>query len=178
MKGFPVDKLTRLIPLTQGKVAIVDAADYEWLLQWKWRTMRARIGGWYAVRSYLKEPHVKRTQCMHRLLLDAPAGLHVDHRDGDGLNNRRSNIRLATIAQNQHNRGPATRNTSGCKGVTWDKQGKKWQAQIEVNRKNIYLGRFLDKLDAAKAYAAAAAKFHGEFARTEAFKKESQGVTP
>lgn len=91
-------------------------------------------------------------------------GMEIDHRDGDKQNNRLSNLRLATRQQNVQNRGIGRVNTSGIKGVSCRKNGK-WTAQITVCGRNIYLGRFVDKEDAARAYASAARQYHGEFAR-------------
>jgi hypothetical protein len=169
----PPDDSTRLIPLTQGKFAVVDAADYEWLSQWKWYASYQRTTGrWYAYRaSYIGKK--KYNIAMHRVILNAPHGLKVDHVDGDGLHNRHDNIRLATICQNRFNRGPQRNNTSGIKGVSWNKETGKWQAFIGVNGKQTHLGLFVDKLDAAAAYAEAAKRLHGEFSRIEPFKRSA-----
>src|SRR6185295_6620023 len=87
----------------------------------------------------------------------------LDHINGIRSDNRIVNLRYATPSQNQHNRGKPKNNTSGIKGVYWDKARKKWHAQINLDDTVIYLGRFTDSKDAAKAYATAALKFHGEF---------------
>jgi hypothetical protein len=171
----PNDLSVRLIPLTKGKVAVVDAADYERLSQWVWSASLCN-GLWYAQRSVCLGTvggKKKYTSIfMHRFILDAPKGMKVDHRDGDGLNNRRNtNLRLSTHGQNLCNHGPNKTNTSGFKGVHWDKVKEKWVAQIQVDGHMKYLGLFVNKSDAALAYKEAAAKYHGEFARTEPFKK-------
>lgn len=153
----------RQIPLTQGKFAVVDAADYDWLNQWKWCAQKTDYG-WRAAR-YDSGDYVY----MHRLIMGAPGNRQVDHRDGDGLNNRRSNLRLATSQQNLFNRGPNRNNSSGHKGVKWRPHAKKWQAYITVNRKQIHLGYFTNIDDAAAAYTGAAKDFAGEFARSSAF---------
>lgn len=163
----PEDSNTRLIPLTQGKFAIVDATDFEWLNQWKWCAIHdSKYDSWYAAR---RNPLINRQLLMHRVILDAPKGMHVDHQDGDGLRNTRKNIRLATMQQNHFNRGPQRNNTSGYKGVTWYKTRNKWVAQIQVNRKNFNLGYFDDPRKASEAYAEAARHFAGDFFRTERF---------
>lgn len=90
----------------------------------------------------------------------------IDHRDGDGLNNRWRNLREATSAQNSANRRLSRNNTSGAKGVSWRTDLGKWKATIEVARRRRHLGFFVDKADAAAAYEAAAMEHFGEFART------------
>lgn len=92
----------RWIPLTQGKFALVDEADYEWLNQWNWQ-----LSNGYAVRSRRIPKGKRQAIYMHRVVCNAPIGTEVDHLDSDGLNNRRSNLRIATTSQNQRNRGPA-----------------------------------------------------------------------
>jgi len=168
----PEDSTTRLIPLTRGKFAVVDAADFEWLNQWKWNAQYDKKLDYYrASRKTSKKLGKSVTVYMHRLIVNAPIGTQVDHRDGDGLNNRRSNLRSATHFTNGYNRGPNKNNTSGFKGVA--RHSGKWWAYIGVNGKRINLGRFFDIHDAAAAYAAAARKYHGEFARTEPFDRNA-----
>ena len=153
--------MTREIQLTQGKYAIVDDEDYEWLSAWKWRYHNQG----YTMRDI--SINGKRTTIrMHRMILDPPDGLEVDHINGDGLDNRRANLRVATHAENQHNQKPRTGTSSAYKGVSWHKQAQKWRAYIEVDRKYIYLGLFDDEVEAALAYDEAAPRLHGEFAKT------------
>ena len=97
----------------------------------------------------------------------APAGLDVDHIDGDGLNNRRSNLRACTHTENGRNRKLSKNNTSGLKGVNAREAGK-WQAMIKTSGRILHLGVFDSKMEAAKAYDAAALRLYGEFARTNA----------
>lgn len=150
------------IPLTQGRVAVVDDDDFQYLMQWKWCAHKYRHG-YRAVRS--TNPG---TEMMHRVILAAQKGEQVDHADGNGLNNVRSNIRLATHAQNMQNsrRSPCS---SGFKGAR--KHGKKWESRIRVNGKQIYLGLFKSPELARSVYRKAAMHFHGEFAQLD-YRKE------
>lgn len=101
---------------------------------------------------------------LHRIIMKAPKGLHVDHIDGNKLNNTRNNLRLVTGQQNSFNRSAGKNNTSGYKGVSWSKVSKKWRAYITVNCKQIHLGLFDSKEDARAAHIEAQIKYHGEYA--------------
>lgn len=157
-------EMSKQIPLTQGKFATVDDEDYDWLMQYKWC---ARIVSssqiWYACRKE-KLNGKQHQQQMHRFITSAPPNMVVDHKNGDGLDNRRSNIRLATAKQNARNQRISKCNTSGYKGVSLGSDGKKFQARIRVNSRLIHLGTFDDLVEGAKAYNEAALKFFGEFA--------------
>jgi len=151
------------IPLTQGRVALVDDEDYEWLNQWKWYyDKKGRTG--YAVRDSVGRPTLRKQVRMHRLIMDAPQGLEVDHINGIGTDNQRGNLRLCTHKQNRRNTRMCAHNTSGYKGVHWDKARQKWFAQIHIDDWPHFLGRYLEIEDAAKAYDAAAREIYGEFA--------------
>jgi len=154
----------RKIPLTQGKFAIVDPDDYPHLSKYKWRLCKTKGKNvLYAERS-IRLPNGKYSRIlMHRQLINVPEGYVLDHINGSGLDNRRANLRLATIAQNAWNskkRNPR----SGYKGVWLAKDKGLWRAAIFCNRKRKHLGYFKDKVDAAKAYDKAATKLHKEFA--------------
>lgn len=154
------------IPLTRGQTAIVDLADAE-VGQINWNASRTRIGKWYAVRQGRRFGQ-SGTLPLHRLIATRAGlvieGKEVDHIDGDGLNCRRSNLRPASRGENKQNQGPNSRNTSGHKGVSWYKGA--WVAEISVNNRKMYLGRFANIDDAIRVYADAACQYHGEFART------------
>lgn len=149
------------IPLTQGKFALVDDEDFEELSKHKWYAAKQRTDNFYAVR-YKK----RRMIYMHRTLLCVQWEKHVDHKDGDGLNNMRSNIRICTQQENNRNKRISLTSVSGLKGVSLHKTTGKWVARIMVNMKSIHLGYFLNKNDAHEAYCVAAKKYHGEFANT------------
>jgi hypothetical protein len=162
----------RTIELTQDQVAIVDDEDFDWLSLWIWSAGKDRTGNkFYATRTVEISPRPNRQfhiVKMHRLIMDAPDGVEVDHIDGNGLNNQRSNLRLATHQQNMCNQGLLSTNSSGWKGVRWHKQRQKWQARITVDGREIHLGLFGDPVEAAKRYDAAASEYFKDFARTNA----------
>ena len=152
------------IQLTQGKVTFVDAADAPALLVYRWFAMKNRRH-WCAGRNAPKQNGKRGTIYMHRQLMGFPV-LEVDHKDHNGLNNRRSNLRLATDLQQAANRWNP-RNRVGYRGVI--KRLRKWvphcfEARINVNRKYRKLGYFKSAKLAALAYDKAAREIFGEFA--------------
>lgn len=104
---------------------------------------------------------------LHRVVMNASGGQLVDHIDGNKLNNKKSNLRICSNAQNLHNRGANKNNSSGKKGVYADKRSGKWIAQIGVGNKRIHVGTFSDVNEAAAAYKEAAIRLHKDFARAE-----------
>jgi hypothetical protein len=153
----------KLVPLTKNKTAKVDDADFERVSRWKWSYCANRAG--YAVRTETYAPGKHRSQGMARFILNAPRGTFVDHANGDTLDNRRSNLRIATHAQNQMNQKRRSDNTSGFKGVQFSKQKQKWIAVAWKNGHSYYGGAFTDKAEAARGYDRLAVKLFGEFAR-------------
>jgi hypothetical protein len=151
------------IPLTQGKVALVDDEDYERVAALKWQAKKSK-GRWYAQMSIWKDGRL-HTRAMHRFILGTEPGKQVDHEDQDGLNNQRYNLRECGNAGNSQNRGLNKRNTSGFKGVSYRPDRGRWIAFISVDSKKKYLGLFDEKIKAALAYDAAAIVQYGEFAR-------------
>jgi len=148
----------KLIPLTQDKFAIVDGEDYERLSKYKWHVINAP-------RTSYAGRHVKgRVVRMHRQILNGPAHLFVDHRDNNGLNNRRSNLRPCTNTENTHNRRGVRNTSSKYKGVYWSKWHNKFKACITADGKRYYLGYFKSEIAAAKAYDKKAIELFGEFA--------------
>ncbi len=160
------------IPLSKGKFAIVDDVDFELVNRYKWHTKDTKTGKrWYANRSVWGPP--RKNILLHRFLLNPKPDEQCDHINGDGLDNRRSNLRIATNSQNNMNRQKQSgKYSSHFKGVTWHKLGNKWMAQIHFNNKILYLGLFLNEIDAAKAYNLAASKYFGEYANLNQFKEK------
>lgn len=158
--------MTKCIPLSQDKTAIVNDSDYEWLNQWKWSATRGHKT-FYAVRGEAVAPYKRRLIQMHRQILGEPPfdKAEADHINGDGLDNRRENLRWCSHKENRRNEPKRLSGKNRFKGTSRRKHhAKPWRAQIKVNGKQIHLGHFADDIDAAKAYNEAAIKYHGEFA--------------
>jgi hypothetical protein len=146
------------VTLTQGYEAIIDAADVPLVDGHNWHAMKCENT------VYGRNKSSKLSVLLHRLIMKAPLGLEVDHRDGDGLNNRRRNMRIATHSQNMHNTRRNKNNTSGFKGV--DFSFGKWRARIKIKGKKKHLGMFASPEEAHAAYCTASRELHGEFGRT------------
>ena len=143
------------IPLGEDGHTMVSDEDYGWLLSFGW---------WNNGNDYAKTSLPDGRQVyMHRVIMDAPDGVTVDHINGDGLDNQRENLRFATQVQQNMNR-PKHRGKSRYKGVYPRHDGMKWVAQISINNKSRYLGSFGTQESAARAYNVVAFDLHGEFA--------------
>lgn len=159
LTGFFILQLMKEIQLTQGKVALVDDEDFEYLNQWKWHLSSQR----YAATNMKINGKFKGVY-LHRFIMKASKNTQVDHIDNDKLNNLKSNLRLCNHAENMINRPAHNNSKSKFKGVVLKKNCKKYIARIGVNKQQLYLGLFTDPIDAARAYNNAAQKYHGEFA--------------
>lgn len=157
----------KTIPLTQGKVALVDDEDYELVMKYKWYVLKDSNSLGTTIYARAAPWAEGRAQCvlMHRLVAGAPKGKDVDHINNDGLDNRRENLRVCTRSQNNGWQRKKPGRTSRHKGVHWDSANKKWRALIKTNQKTIHLGRFATEDEAARAYDYAAVERFGTFAR-------------
>lgn len=160
--------MSRTIQLSQSKQAIVDDDDYALVAAYKWHAVK-NGQNWYA---HTKVPHPQQggrvSFSMHRLILGLDFGdrREGDHVNGNGLDNRRANLRISTHSQNSKNRKNHKPGSSRFKGVSWHVHSRKWHAQIQCDGVKHTLGYFQDETDAAKAYDVAAKELHGAHART------------
>ncbi len=143
------------IPLTQSAIAVVDDEDYTELSKTKW----------YLCRKEHRCYAYSKIGPMHRVILNASDGTEVDHKDGNGLNNQKNNIRLCTHTENMRNSAPPRFGTSKYKGVHWHTKNKEWRSRIVMNRKPIWLGSHTSEIEAAEAYDKKAKELYGDFAR-------------
>ena len=149
-----------IVELTKGLKTTIDDRDV-WILEGnKW----VASGNTDKERFYAVRGKGKTRVSLHRVLLDAPKGMQVDHIDGDTLNNRRNNLRLCTSQQNTFNSKKKT-SASKYKGVWYNKRLKKWTSRLMINGKNLYFGLFDTEEGAGIAYNEGAREHFGEFAR-------------
>uniref|UniRef100_A0A6H1ZTR2 Putative homing endonuclease n=1 Tax=viral metagenome TaxID=1070528 RepID=A0A6H1ZTR2_9ZZZZ len=152
------------IKLTRNKITVVDDEDYKYLNQFKWYASKDG-STYYAVRG-IRLANGKRTLIrMHRVILNVPKGMETDHIDRCGLNNLRANLRMCTRQENAMNGSSHKNSSSRFKGVVWNKNNKKWQAQLGYKGEVIYLGCFLSERVAALIYNNKAIELFGGFAK-------------
>ena len=157
----------RIILLTKGLVAIVSPEDYERLAKYKWHSARhgRSVYAQHGTGSAKRGRRRGHLVMMHREVMGVEDDRLVDHRNHNGLDNRRSNLRIATWEENCWNkRKPIGESSSRFKGAMWDKRRSQWQVQIGHNGKKIFIGYFDDEEEAARAYDAKAKELFGEYA--------------
>jgi hypothetical protein len=166
--------MTQRIPLTgaagAGLHGLVDDEDFERVSQYSWNLFVSSSGVKYA-HTHVPEPGAPEGRVTRSMAWAVTGELWMDHRNGDGLDNTRGNLRKARHHQNGANAAkPRTRNgvptSSRFKGVSWQRRNRRWRVQITYRRESLYLGLFADEEEAARAYDEAAVRLHGEFART------------
>lgn len=153
------------IQLSQNKKSIIDDEDYERLNQWKW----SFHNGGYGVRTTWPD---NKAVLLHRIVMNCPDNMEVDHINGNKLDNRKENLRVCTARENRLNRKKSKNKTSKYKGVHWNKDNSKWRAKITVNDKSISLGCFITELEAAEAYNKSALTYFGKYAKLNKLKGE------
>jgi hypothetical protein len=151
---------------------LYDAEDEDKINKYNWYVSKQQYC--FYVRTHIPHPdggftrggrRRQTTLEMHRLVAGTPKGMSTDHINGDGLDNRKQNLRICTTAENGRNRGKSKNNTSGFKGVSWHKNRKIWYVHIRHNKKLMHIGSFKDKEEAARAYDRKAIELHGKFAK-------------
>lgn len=150
------------IPLSQGQEAIIDVEDVEDIGKYTW-FCAVHKGKPYARRNTRGEDGARYCVYLHRVLIACAGDLDIDHINGNGLDNRRSNLRLATRSQNMMNRSSQANNRSGYRGVCWQHEKRKWRATIWVAGRKTHLGDFKDIEEAHAAYVSASLRLHGVF---------------
>lgn len=157
------------ISVSRGKyTALIDDEDYALVSQYKWRAYKGgdpgKNGTVYAIAHTPMVNGKRSSVIMHRLIMKAPKGVLVDHRDFYGLNNQKQNLRIASDEQNGQHKQKQSNTSSRFKGVSLDKRHGTWKCQINIDGVLVWLGQFQSELAAAQAYDEAATKHHGEFA--------------
>jgi hypothetical protein len=153
----PPNERVKYISLTRGKQALVDAEDYDRLMKHKWTASSS------GPKCYAQRNEKGHSIMMHREIMHAPKGMVVDHIDGNGLNNCKSNLRICTQGQNNYNNRPRG-GTSGFKGVSYDKERGKYKAYVWENGRTVVLGRYAGQIEAAQVRDLRAVQLNGEYA--------------
>ncbi len=146
----------KTIVTKEGTKASVDDEDFDYLNEYSWSMAK----------NYVRTTIQNKSFYLHKMVMGATSEVLVDHKDGNTLNNQKSNLRKCSHLENMRNQKLSKRNKSGYKGVTWYSRDEKWRASISINSKVKWLGLFVDPIEAAIAYDMAAKKYFGEFART------------
>ena len=152
------------ISLNKGRIALIDDKDFDLVNQYKWCAHK-RGNTYYAVTNIKQKDGSFKSVRMHRLIMNPKSDKQIDHKDGNGLNNQRSNLRECFQINNLCNQRKQKNTSSVYKGVYWFKRTKIWRTQITSNYKHIHLGYFNTEIEAAKAYDKAALELFGKYAK-------------
>lgn len=162
MKEIPLSQTIKKKYYVENQVVMVDDEDYEWLNKFHWHIRKTKNIAYAMSAATTEYPHKKT---MHRMIMGiTDSKVYVDHKDGNGLNNQRSNLRIATFQQNSVNRRKLKPLSSKYLGVYWCNTKNRWKSYLQNNRKRIYVGTFKNEDDAAMAYNAKSIEINGEFA--------------
>lgn len=149
--------------INSDKFVMVDDCDFEHLIKFRWHILKGKRTNYCKIMTGKRDN--RKSVLMHRFLLNPSKGMEVDHVDGNGLNNQKSNLRICTAAQNRSNQIRNRPNkTSKFKGVSWNRESKKWVSNIQHNKNPMFLGFFSNEIEAAKSYDQAAKECFKEFA--------------
>lgn len=154
-------KKVKISSRLHDKYALVDDEDFDTVSKYKWFISPQ---GYVWASDYSDGWRNKKTILLHRLILPVPPGYTVDHKDRNPLNNQRFNLRQASYSQNNMNTKTRSDNTSGHRGVYWEKRRNKWRVCINFKSRQIHVGQFSDKHDAIQAYQSKARELYGEYA--------------
>jgi hypothetical protein len=158
MRPIRIEGDIAYVTLSQGKVAIIDTEYAEEVGNYNWAYHAA---GYAIAHNRLNN---NKQFLLHRLIMKPPIEKQIDHINSNGLDCRKCNMRLCNHSQNKMNEGLRSSNTSGFKGVSWNKARQKWTSQIKINYKNIHIGYYDEIKDAGQSYREAATKYFGDFA--------------
>lgn len=159
---YPIGPSIAYIQLTRGLFSLIDVEDSHKLIGVNWCAFQNKAGNIY---TYRKDRKRKTGYFMHRIVMNVDDGFIVDHKNGNGLDNRKSNLRQCTYSQNIQNSRLKSANSSGYKGVYWNKYVGRWHASICSYGKRIHIDYFDTAEEAHQAYCIMAEKVHGEFAK-------------
>lgn len=164
--------MSKIIALTQGQFTVVDDEDYPQLMNYKWYAhKKSRNDGYYAARNGGNSKAKKIF--MHREIMNTPAGFETDHINGNGLDNQKSNLRVCSKEQNQHNQTVKRKNTSSkYKGVSYYKKNKKWGVNMTFHGKCLFFGLYDSEVEAANIYNLFAIELFGEYASLNVIEQE------
>ena len=167
------------VPIFKNSFALVDDEDFEKVGHLKWHEFKSKNRSKIYAKRNFRVNGVSKSELMHRVILGiTDPKILIDHKNGDGLDNQKHNIRVCTNAQNTRNRDKIKTNVSGYKGVSYNKKLSCWECKIGVDNKTVNLGLYRTAVEAAIAYNEGATKYHRQYARPNDIPIDQQGVKP